>query len=131
MSKISGYQCSVCGSNYTLDEVTYTCPKDGGVLDVVLNVEVIQKNTRPGNILNAAETSMWRYLPLLPVEDPGHFGTPLRSVGWTPVYRPPRIAKQLDMKAVWLKDESGNPVRPSKTVPAPYWWRAPLRSRQR
>ena len=109
MSKISGYQCSVCGSNYTLDEVTYTCPKDGGVLDVVLNVEVIQKNTRPGNILNAAETSMWRYLPLLPVEDPGHFGTPLRSVGWTPVYRPPRIAKQLDMKAVWLKDESGNP----------------------
>ena len=30
------------------------------------------------------EGSLWRYLPLLPVGDPGLAGTPLRAAGWTP-----------------------------------------------
>ena len=30
MEKVVGYQCSVCKTEYTLEDVTYTCPKDGG-----------------------------------------------------------------------------------------------------
>ena len=94
MDKAVGYQCSVCQTRYTLDEVTYTCPKDGGVLDVVLNVAKIQTESSPEAIFASRDYSMWRYLPLLPVNDPDHFGTPLRSVGWTPVYKPPRLAAE-------------------------------------
>ena len=109
MNKAIGFKCSKCGQEYTLEEVTYLCPEDGGVLDVVLNFEGIKQTTKPQNIQTSSDFSMWRYLPLLPVEDPGHFGTPLRSVGWTPVYKPPRLSKELGMKDLWLKDESGNP----------------------
>jgi len=109
MEKVKGYQCSVCRSEYTLEEVTYTCPKDGGVLDVVLALDVIRDSVQPQDILASKDFSMWRYLPLLPVNDPGFTQTPLRSVGWTPIYRPERLASQLGMSALWLKDESSNP----------------------
>jgi len=109
MDKVVGTQCSVCKTSYKIDEVTYTCPKDGGVLDVVMNVEAIKASTRPEDIFKSTDFSMWRYLPLLPVNDPDHLGTPLRSVGWTPVYQPPKLAAELGMKHLWLKDESGNP----------------------
>ena len=109
MKKAVGTQCSVCGSRYTLDEVTYTCPKDGGVLDVVLNIAGIQADSSPEQILASRDYSMWRYLPILPVKDPGYQGTPLRSVGWTPVYKPARLADELGIKDLWLKDESPNP----------------------
>ncbi len=109
MEKVLGTRCSVCGKTYDLGEVTYTCPADRGVLDVVLDVESIKKASSPQHIQASQDFSMWRYLPLLPVSDPGHHGTPLRSVGWTPVYKPPRLAGQLGLKHLWLKDESGNP----------------------
>jgi len=118
MNKLIGYQCSRCGETYTLDEVTYLCPSDGGVLDVVLDIESINNNVTPEEIRSSGEHSMWRssgehsmwrYLPLLPVNDPGYHNTPLRSVGWTPVYRPSRLSAELGLKHLWLKDESGNP----------------------
>ena len=104
MEKVVGYQCSVCQTEYTLEEVTYTCPKDGGVLDVVMAIDFIQSHVQIKDIQASSEFSMWRYLPLLPVSDPGHSQTPLRSV-----YRPVRLAEQLGMNALWLKDESSNP----------------------
>ena len=72
-----GYRCSLCGSEYAPDEVTYTCPKDGGNLDIVLDIAGIQQHSSPKAILQGHEASLWRYLPLLPVEDPGGIGTPL------------------------------------------------------
>jgi threonine synthase len=109
MNKVVGTQCSICKTTYTLEEVTYTCPKDGGVLDVILDYAAIKVAVTPEDIFASTDFSMWRYLPLLPVDDPGHLGTPLRSVGWTPVYRPPQLAAELGMSQLWLKDESGNP----------------------
>jgi len=109
MNKVTGYKCSVCSTEYTLEEVTYTCPKDNGVLDVVLDIESIREHASPEDIQNSADFSMWRYLPILPVSDPGHYGTPLCSVGYTPVYSPKALAQALGLKRLWLKDESGNP----------------------
>lgn len=110
MATFSGYQCSVCGQTYKPDEVTYVCPQDGGVLDVLLDIAAIKKTAGPRDIQTSADFSIWRYLPLLPVSDPGHQGTPLRSVGWTPVYAPPGLAKSLKVKELWVKDESSNPT---------------------
>ena len=66
-----GYQCSLCAAHYAPDEVTYTCPKDGGNLDVVFDYTVINQSTSPEKVMGSSDPSLWRYLPLLPVEDPG------------------------------------------------------------
>ena len=67
-SKFMGYRCSICKADYAPGEVTYTCPRDGGNLDVVLDYESLQKRGMDGLILER-EASLWRYLPLLPVSD--------------------------------------------------------------
>ncbi len=53
---------------------------------------------------------MWRYLPLLPVSDPGLLATPLRRAGWTPIYALPALAQELGLDQVWIKDEGVNPT---------------------
>lgn len=110
MAKFRGYQCSLCGREYGPDEATYLCPEDGANLDVLLDIDTIKKAVRPQDIQTSPDFSMWRYLPLLPVEDPGYSGTPLRAVGWTPVYHSARLAKALDLAQCWVKDESGEPT---------------------
>jgi threonine synthase len=109
-SKFTGYCCSLCGQEYEPDEVTYTCPKDGGNLDVLLPYEEIRRVYRPDDIVTQSEPSLWRYLPLLPVDDPGGIGTPLRAAGWTPLYSPPALMRELGLKYLWIKDEGRNPT---------------------
>jgi threonine synthase len=109
MGKAVGYCCSACGHEFGLDEVTYLCPHDQGVLDVVIDIQGIKKTVKPEDIQASQEFSIWRYLPLLPVGDPGFQETPLHSVGWTPVYRSERLGASLGLDTLWLKDESGNP----------------------
>ena len=60
-------------------------------------------------MIDRSEASLWRYLALLPVDDPGGIGTPLRAAGWTPVYDVPRLRERLCFPYLWLKDESRNP----------------------
>jgi threonine synthase len=110
MAIFRGYRCSICGRDFGPQEVTYTCPQDGGNLDVILNLERIRASVSPETISAGAEHSIWRYLPLLPVEDPGHAGTALRSVGGTPLFRSRRLAGQLGLSALWIKDDGRNPT---------------------
>ena len=104
-----GYRCSFCNAEYGPNEVTYTCPQDGGNLDVVLDYEYLGRQGINGLILRE-EPSLWRYQSLLPVIDPGGLGTPLRAVGWTPVFSPSLLAEKLGLKYLWIKDESRNPT---------------------
>jgi threonine synthase len=110
MTKFVGYRCSLCKTEYLPGQVTYTCPRDGGNLDVVLDYDTIRQKFQPGDLTSRSEGSLWRYLPLLPVPDPGGEGTPLRAAGWTPVFTLKRLAEKLGLERVWLKDESRNPT---------------------
>jgi threonine synthase len=110
MTQFLGYRCSLCNSEYLPGQVTYTCPKDGGNLDVVLDYQAVSKKFQPKDLTARAEDSLWRYLPLLPVPDPGGEGTPIRAAGWTPVFSLKRLAEKLGLEHVWLKDESRNPT---------------------
>jgi len=105
-----GYKCSLCGHEYGPNEVTYTCPADGGNLDVVLDYEAIRKKYRIEDVTSRTDFSLWRYLPLLPVSDPGGEGTPLRAAGWTPTFTPTVLAKELGLKQLWVKDDGRNPT---------------------
>ena len=107
--KFTGYQCSICGAQFAPDEVTYTCPMDGGNLDVILDYEAI-KNHSVDDLIRGSDASLWRYLPLLPVGDPGGHATPLRATGWTPIFSPAPLAQNLGLQHLWVKDESRNPT---------------------
>ncbi|MFZ5855460.1 MAG: threonine synthase [Chloroflexota bacterium] len=109
MSKFISYRCSLCGTEYLPGQVTYTCPNDGGNLDVELDYKTIQKKYQPEDIISRGEPSLWRYEPLLPVGIPKGEATPLHLAGWTPVFKLPRLADKLGLKHLWLKDESRNP----------------------
>jgi threonine synthase len=90
--------------------VTYTCPDDGGNLDILLDYEHIGSVNAFESVTQSSDFSIWRYLPLLPVDDPGHYGTPLRNVGWTPLFFLQRLGKTLNLENVWLKDDGRNPT---------------------
>jgi len=61
--------------------------------------------------------SIWRYLPLLPVDPAtldklgdGHLPThPLFRVGWTPLYRARNLERKLGLAALYVKDDGRNP----------------------
>jgi threonine synthase len=110
MNKFTGYRCSLCGTEYLPGQVTYTCPKDGGNLDVIPDYEYVKKKFHPEDIISRKESSLWRYLPLLTVNEPPGDSTPLNAAGWTPVFALPRLAEKLGLKHLWLKDESRNPT---------------------
>lgn len=110
MNDFLGYRCSLCGTEYGPTEVTYTCPQDGGNLDVVLDYAAVNAVTTPELLSASKEMSLWRYLPLLPVSDPVGYVTPLRGVGRTPMYSLPTLRSKLGLRKMWIKDESRNPT---------------------
>jgi len=108
--KFAGYRCSTCGEQYSPDQMVYVCLKDAGNLDVLLDVGGIRKRISPGQIRSSLDGSMWRYLPLLPVGDPGYPNSALRAVGWTPLLRAERLGADLGLGELWLKDDGRNPT---------------------
>jgi threonine synthase len=124
-----GYRCSLCGAEYAPTFDAYVCPLHGerGNLDIVLDYAALRARHSPADFAEG-EPSLWRYLPLLPVDDPGLEGTPLRAAGWTPLYQlagrspsPPAPPPQgegrhgagaalSEFGEVWLKDDGRNPT---------------------
>ena len=110
MGNFIGYQCSVCGKTHNSDFKGYVCPECGGNLNVILDYEHIKNTVKPEDIFASSEKSLWRYLPLLPVTDPGFENTALHSAGYTPVYKSEPLAKKSGVGNLWIKDEGRNPT---------------------
>jgi threonine synthase len=116
MDQITGLKCTICGEIYGVDEVDYVCPKHGdeGILDVLYDYDLIAQRVDPNQLSEDGPRSIWRYMSLLPVdpataEDLAH-GTVLSSVGWTPFYPAPRLADDLGLDNLWVKDDSRQPT---------------------
>ena len=109
MSKAFFYICSICNERYEVQDVIYLCPNDQGVLNVEMDWSSIAEKIKPKDIQQSRNESIWRYLPLLPVRNPGHKNTALSSVGWTPVYQTKRLGEKSGLQNLWIKDESLNP----------------------
>jgi threonine synthase len=110
LANYKGYKCSLCQSEFDPTAIFYTCPKCGGNVDVLLDFELIKQKFNIEDIVSRTEASLWKYLPLLPVSDPGGVGTPFRFAGWTPNYSPPALMKELGISQLWIKDEGKNPT---------------------
>ncbi len=110
MSYVKKLKCLLCGTEYEPGEVKYTCPKCGndGILEVIYDYKAIAKELNKNTLKNNKNYTMWRYLPLLPIDNQNAIG-PLK-VGWTPLYTAERIRKNLDMPNLWIKDDGRNPT---------------------
>ena len=111
MGEIKALRCVTCGREYDPSEIEYTCPDCGprrGTLEVIYDYERIAKVFNKETLTRDTERTMWRYLPLLPIED-RRFIQPLR-VGYTPVYEFPKLAGEHGLKALYIKDDGQNPT---------------------
>ena len=111
MGKIKALRCISCGREFPADEIEYTCPDCGarrGTLEVIYDYETLAKGFNQQALARDPERTMWRYLPLLPIED-RRFIQPLR-VGYTPVYAFPKLAGEYGLKALYIKDDGQNPT---------------------
>ncbi len=110
MENILSLKCLVCGKQYRPDEVDYVCPDHGdeGVLDVQYDYDFIGRQISRETLLNANDLTIWRYKPMLPVQPDAK--VPPLAVGWTPLYPAPRLASELGLKTVWVKDDGLQPT---------------------
>ncbi len=67
-------------------------------MDVVLDYEAIRNKYQPEDILSRTNSSLWSFLPLLPVPEPPGDSTPLHAAGGTPVFALPRLAQKLGLQ---------------------------------
>ena len=110
MENILSLKCLICGEQYRPDEVDYVCPDHGdeGVLDVQYDYDFIGRQISRETLLNANDLTIWRYKPMLPVQPDAK--VPPLAVGWTPLYPAPRLASELGLKTVWVKDDGLQPT---------------------
>jgi threonine synthase len=110
MSKIIKLKCVKCGREYSASEIQYTCMDCGidGILDVVLDYDLIKKEMTHEYFKRNSDFSLWRYLPAIPIDDPK--GIQPLHVGWTPLYEINKLAAETGLKSFYLKDDSRNPT---------------------
>jgi len=110
LENILSLKCLVCGKQYRPDEIDYVCPdhENEGVLDVQYDYDVIGRQIARETLLRADDFTIWRYKPMLPVHPDAE--VPPLSVGWTPLYPAPRLASELGLKTVWIKDDGLQPT---------------------
>ncbi len=110
LDKILGLKCVKCGQVYKENEVLYHCKKCGkeGILDVLLDYELIKEEMDKENLINNSEYSIWRYVPAIPIEKRENIQA--LKVGWTPLYEVKELRKILGIDKLFIKDDSRNPT---------------------
>jgi len=103
----SGLACRECGQTYDLG-AQHACSECFGPLEVGYDLPPL---TRAG--IEAGPQNIWRYASLLPVR-PDIADTPNTEPGCTRLVRADNLARALGMRALWVKDERGNPTHSFK-----------------
>jgi threonine synthase len=103
-------RCKECGTTYPL-EARYVCEKCFGPLEVAyasregIDPEALKRR------IQAGPHSLWRYTDFLPVAAPPQG---LLPAGWTPLLKAERLAAQLGLREVWIKNDAANPTHSFK-----------------
>lgn len=110
MKTVTHAVCLVCGKTIDRDKIEYVCPDHGneGILDIRYDYTAISKALTREGLKHNPDTSIWRYKPLLPVNEDAD--VPYLSVGMTPLYRRDDLASQLGLGALFLKDDGRMPT---------------------
>jgi threonine synthase len=99
--------CRECGATSELGS-GHACSECFGPLEVGYDLPPLTREA-----IEAGPPSIWRYGSLLPVPQTVTAG-PNTEPGWTRLIRADNLASELGMRALWLKDERGNPTHSFK-----------------
>ncbi|MEZ4616256.1 MAG: threonine synthase [Caldilineaceae bacterium] len=115
--QIRALRCLRCGTVYPQHAIAYTCScrlnvgSDLGTLTVEYDYAAVQQRFTDDAQLGQNSHNLCggiaRYTPLLPIVDT-HALTPL-AVGGTPLLAAPRLAKELTISNLFIKDDGRNP----------------------
>ncbi|MCS7059761.1 MAG: threonine synthase [Anaerolineae bacterium] len=114
-----GFRCTRCEQMLDVEEALYTCLRCGGNLDAHYDYAGIARHVNPAHLIANPNHSVWRYAPLLPIGYPVPAQDeqrqaelrwhPLTTFGDSPLIRAPKLERLLDVRTVWLKDDSRLP----------------------
>jgi threonine synthase len=109
-SPADSLRCRNCGATLPLAPV-HACVECFGPLEIGYDQQALASVTR--DQVAAGPPNLWRYAGLLPVgQDPARRVT--LNPGFTPLVRADRLAAELGMRALWVKDDSANPTHSFK-----------------
>src|ERR1044072_8329841 len=109
MSHVHGLRCRECGREYDVAPV-FTCEWCFGPLEVTYDYDAIRASVSRASIA-AGPLSIWRYADLLPVECNPAVDL---GAGFTPLVRADRLAAELGLGEVWIKNDTTNPTNSFK-----------------
>ncbi|HEX3623570.1 MAG TPA: threonine synthase [Acidimicrobiales bacterium] len=104
-SFVQGLRCRECGHAFPA-EALHVCEWCFGPLEVVYDYERIAAATSRESIA-AGPLSIWRYANLLPAVNDGAVDL---GAGFTPLVRADRLAAELGLGELWLKNDTLNPT---------------------
>ncbi len=105
MEFVSGLRCRECGRTYPA-EALHVCDFCFGPLEVTYDYELLSRHLTRDRIA-AGPRTIWRYADLLPVSDAAPVDL---GAGFTPLVRADRLAAELGLGEVWIKDDTANPT---------------------
>ncbi len=103
-------RCKECETTYPLD-ARYVCERCFGPLEVAYAPRSSADPSELRRRIQAGPHSLWRYSDFLPVQAPPRGTLP---AGWTPLLRADRLAEQLGLGEVWVKNDAANPTHSFK-----------------
>ena len=106
MDFVSGLRCRECGRTYPA-EALHVCDFCFGPLEVTYDYERVAATMTRERIASGPR-SIWRYADLLPVSDASPVDL---GAGFTPLVRADRLAAELGLGELWIKDDTANPDR--------------------
>jgi threonine synthase len=102
---VEGLRCRECARPYPA-EALHVCEWCFGPLEVVYDYEAIAASVSPSRIAAGPQT-MWRYADLLPASPEGAVDL---GAGFTPLVRADRLAAELGLGELWIKNDNVNPT---------------------
>lgn len=102
-SFVRGMKCRLCGTLYPISSTNF-CTEDFGPLEVDYDYDGIRESLSRDKIALRPRT-MWRYQELLPLEGEPTVGL---QVGGTPLVKADRLAAELGIDQLWVKNDAVN-----------------------
>lgn len=101
MSYVKGLKCRECNREYPVEPI-YVCEFCFGPLEVVYDYKGIKK-VLTKDVIEKRGKTLWRYRELLPVDGEPQVGL---NSGFTPLLKADRLAKEIGVEALYIKDDS-------------------------
>ena len=107
MPFVTHLECANCGQEYPAGEAHGLCTACSRPLWVRYDLDLIKREF-PKKTLFGRPPTLWRYLELLPVEDPANIISLTETI--TPILQAKRLGAEFGLESLLIKDESRLPT---------------------